>query len=560
MSSTVKEINIPVWNTSGNGWAVSNQGWCKITVTRNYGDTYATVTPYWSYRSPGGAYAAVDCYITVDGSSRYSATFGASTHSAGTWYYVSGSSFKVNVGDGAGSLNISVYMYFNDGTSGRQSSVQSASFAYGTRGETIPSFSKSRVTIGENVSITMEPYSSDFSHKLYYSLNNKDLVHIDDFAKGKATTIWTLPESLAESITTSTEGTVYIVCKTYNGNIQVGGDKSVGLTAVIPDAYVPSISDVTITEITAGLADKFKCFVQHKSALKIKTNCSGVSGSSINSCSVLFNGNTYQGTNVSTGVIDVSGELTVSITVRDSRGRSASSTKVVQVYPYSSPDLLGCKAYRVNEAQELTDDGENILFKFAYRVSPVNNKNTATFEIQQYDDSSNSWKKLIDYPDYEKGSYDATLSDPYANCAKYSPATVYDKNKSFKFRLVVSDYFTTYALVIEVPVSYTLIEFGPNGHSMSFGGPCTNKEDQIDVHMDVEFNGIVNFTNNIYSYGQFYDKRIWDEIYPVGTVILTTNTKDIMTWFPPYSLSGSWQKIGTTNMFGKAIFAYERIY
>lgn len=559
MSSTTKEINIPVWYTYGPGWTVSSQGWCKITVTRNYGDTYATVTPYWGYCSPGGAYASVDCYITAGSISQKSATFGASTHSVGTWYYASGSSFKVNVGDDAGNLNISVYMYFNDGTSGRQSSVQSASFAYGTRGETIPSFSKSRVNIGRNVSITMEPYSSDFSHKLYYSLNNKDLVHIDDFAKGKATTIWTLPESLAESITTSTEGTVYIVCKTYNGNTQVGGDKSVGLTAVIPDTYVPSISDVSITEITAGLADKFKCFVQHKSALKIKTNCSGVAGSSISSCAVTIDGTDYSGTNISTGIINSSGEMKVNIVIRDSRGRSATTNKTIQIYAYSSPDLSGCKANRVSSSQELNDDGENVLFRYAYRVSPVNNKNTASFEIQQYEESSKSWKRLIDYSDYEKGSYDVTASDPYANCAKYSPAIVYDKNKSFKFRLVVSDYFTTYALVIEVPVSYTLLEFGPNGHSLSLGGPCTNTDEQIDVHMDVEFSGIVNFTNNIYSYGQFYDKRIWDEIYPVGTVILTTNTNDIAVWFPPYSLAGSWQLIGSTNMFSETVYAYKRI-
>ena len=559
MSSTTKEINIPVWYTYGPGWTVSSQGWCKITVTRNYGDTYATVTPYWGYCSPGGAYASVDCYITAGSVSQKSATFGASTHSVGAWYYASGNSFRVPVDDGAGNLNISVYMYFNDGNSGRQSSVQSASFAYGTRGETIPTLSKPRVNIGENVSITMEPYSSDFSHKLYYSLNNKDLVHIDDFVKGKSTTIWTLPTSLAESITTSTEGAVYIVCKTYNGNTQVGGDKSVSLTAVIPDSYVPSISDVSITEITAGLADKFKCFVQHKSALKIKTDCSGVSGSSISSCSILFNGNTYQGTSVSTGIIDVSGKLTVDITVQDSRGRSATATKAVQIYPYSSPNLPGCKAYRVNEALELTDDGENVLFKFAYKVSPVNNKNTASFEIQQYEESSKSWKRLIDYSDYEKGSYDVTASDPYANCAKYIPAVVYDKNKSFKFRLIISDYFTTYTREIEVPVSYTLIEFGANGHSLSFGGPCTNKDEQIDVHMDVEFSGTVNFTNNIYSNGQFYDKGIWDEIYPIGTVILTTNTNDIAVWFPPYSLAGSWQLIGSTNMFSETVYAYKRI-
>lgn len=559
MSSTTKEINIPVWYTYGPGWTVSSQGRCKITVTRNYGDTYATVTPYWGYCSPGGAYASVDCYITAGSVSQKSATFGASTHSVGAWYYASGNSFRVPVDDGAGNLSVRIQMHFNDGTSGQDSSTQSASFEYGTRGETTPSLSKSRVNIGENVTITMDPYSSSFSHKLYYSLNNKDLIHIDDFSKGKATKTWTLPTSLAESITTNTEDTIYIVCKTYNGTTQVGGDKSVKLTAVVPSDYVPSISSVTISELTAGLADKFGCFVQHKSALKIKVNCSGIAGSSISSCTVMVDGNDYSGTTVSTGIIDSSGEMKVNVVIRDSRGRSASTSETIQVYAYSSPDLNGCKANRVNSSQELNDDGENVLFRYAYRVSPVNNKNTASLKIQQYDTSSASWKTLIEYTDYEKGSYNATLSDPYVNCAKYMPSITFDKNKNFNFRLVVSDYFSTYTLGIEVPVSYTLIEFGPNGHSLSFGGPCTNKEEQIDVHMDVEFSGIVNFTNNIYSYGQFYDKRIWDEIYPVGTVILTTNTGDIAVWFPPYSLAGSWQLIGSTNMFSETVYAYKRI-
>lgn len=559
MSSTTKEINIPVWHTYGPGWTVSSQGWCKITVTRNYGDTYATVIPYWGYCSPGGAYASVDCYITAGSVSQKSATFGASTHSVGTWYYASGNSFRVPVDDGAGDLGVRIQMHFNDGTSGQDSSTQSASFAYGTRGETTPSLSKSRVNIDENVTVTMDPYSSSFSHKLYYSLNNKDLIHIGDFSKGKATKTWTLPTSLAESITTNTEGTIYIVCKTYNGTTQVGGDKSVKLTAVVPDDYVPSISNVIISELTAGLADKFGCFIQHKSALKVKTDCSGVAGSSVSSCTVTIDGTDYSGATVSTGIINSSGEMKVNIVIRDSRGRSASTSKTIQVYAYSSPDLNGCKANRVSSSQELNDDGENVMFRYAYRVSPVNNKNTASLKIQQYDSSSASWKTLIEYTDYEKGSYDARLPDPYVNCVKYMPSIIFDKNKNFNFRLVVSDYFSTYTVEIEVPVSYTLLEFGPNGHSLSLGGPCTNTDEQIDVHMDVEFSGIVNFTNNIYSYGQFYDKRIWDEIYPVGTVILTTNTNDIAVWFPPYSLAGSWQLIGSTNMFSETVYAYKRI-
>lgn len=554
MSSTTKEINIPVWYTYGPGWTVSSQGWCKITVTRNYGDTYATVTPYWGYCSPGGAYASVDCYIAAGSVSQKSATFGASTHSAGAWYYASGNSFRVPVDDGAGDLGVRIQMHFNDGTSGQDSSTQSASFAYGTRGETTPSLSKSRVNIGENVTITMDPYSSSFSHKLYYSLNNEDLIHIGDFSKGKATKTWTLPASLAEAITTSTEGIVYFVCKTYNGTNQVGGDKSVKLTAVVPDDYVPSISNVIISELTAGLADKFGCFVQNKSGLKVKTECSGVAGSSISSCSVKIQNWTYSGTTISCSLLYDSGPLDIDITVKDSRGRSVSTTRTVQVYPYSSPMLYKGLANRANTSQELDEEGENVLFQFAYAISPVNDKNSASLKIQQYDKSSDSWKTLIEYTDYKKGSYSNTSSGPSIDFAKYMSSVIYDKNESFNFRFVVSDYFATYTTEIEVPVSYTLLEFGMNGHSLAFGGACTNTKEQIDMHMNINL-----IDGDIYKSGRPYHKRIWDNMYPVGTVILTTSEAAIeMGGYPLYSHAGSWRPIGSSVLFGHKIYAFER--
>ena len=554
MSSTTKEINIPVWYTYGPGWTVSSQGWCKITVTRNYGDTYATVTPYWGYCSPGGAYASVDCYITAGSVSQKSATFSASTHSVGAWYYASGNSFRVPVDDGAGNLGVRIQMHFNDGTSGQDSSMQSASFEYGTRGETTPSLSKSRVNIGENVTITMDPYSSSFSHKLYYSLNNKDLIHIGDFSKGKATKTWTLPTSLAEAITTSTEGIIYFVCKTYNGSTQVGGDKSVKLTAVVPDDYVPSISNVIISELTAGLADKFGCFVQNKSGLKVKTECSGVAGSSISSCSVKIQNWTYSGTTISCSLLYDSGPLDIDITVKDSRGRSVSTTRTVQVYPYSSPMLYKGLANRANTSQELDEEGENVLFQFAYAISPVNDKNSASLKIQQYDKSSNSWKTLIEYTDYKKGSYSNTSSGPSIDLANYMPSIIYDKNERFNFRFVVSDYFATYTTEIEVPVSYTLLEFGMNGHSLAFGGACTNTKDQIDMHMNINL-----IDGDIYKSGSPYHKRIWDNMYPVGTVILTTSEAAIeMGDYPLYSHAGSWRPIGSSVLFGHKIYAFER--
>ena len=363
-----------------------------------------------------------------------------------------------------------------------------------------------------------------------------------------------MPASLAEAITTSTEGIVYFVCKTYNGTNQVGGDKSVKLTAVVPDDYVPSISNVIISELTAGLADKFGCFVQNKSGLKVKTECSGVAGSSISSCSVKIQNWTYSGTTISCSLLYDSGPLDIGITVKDSRGRSVSTTRTVQVYPYSSPMLYKGLVNRANTSQELDEEGENVLFQFAYAISPVNDKNSASLKIQQYDKSSNSWKTLIEYTDYKKGSYSNTSSGPSIDFAKYMPSVIYDKNESFNFRFVVSDYFATYTTEIEVPASYTLLEFGMNGHSLAFGGACTNTKEQIDMHMNINL-----IDGDIYKSGSPYHKRIWDNMYPVGTVILTTSEAAIeMGGYPLYSHAGSWRPIGSSVLFGHKIYAFER--
>ena len=118
----------------------------------------------------------------------------------------------------------------------------------------------------------------------------------------------------------------------------------------------------------------------------------------------------------------------------------------------------------------------------------------------------------------------------------------------------MSDYFATYTTEIEVPVSYTLLEFGMNGHSLAFGGACTNTKDQIDMHMNINL-----IDGDIYKSGSPYHKRIWDNMYPVGTVILTTSEAAIeMGDYPLYSHAGSWRPIGSSVLFGHKIYAFER--
>ena len=461
MSKVQKTLSIPRWLTNGPGWQTSNQGSCRVTVTRNYGDSTAKIETYWGYCSPGGSQASVNCIINVNGTVKNQQLFGPTVHSAGVWYYANGTSFTVPVSDSAGSLNISVYMIVNAGTSGKQSSTVSGSFSYDSRGETTPSVSKTSADIGTAVTITTKPYSSGFSHKLYYSTDGgKTKTSIGTVAAGTTTTSWTIPTSIASKIPNDTSILITIVCETYNGSSRVGGNKTCTLTATVPASYKPSISSVTISEATAGLASQFGVYVQTKSKLKVVTSASGSNGSTIKSITVSCDGFKYSGSTITTSVINASGSVSVSVTVTDSRGRTTSTSKTVSVVAYSPPAITTATVTRATSAGTASDNGTYSLCQYAYSITNVNNKNTHTFKIQYK--SGSSWVDLVTYTDYAKSG-------------KYISSKTFDVNTSFEFRFLVTDYFGSYPIERSMDVSFTLVNYGADGHSMMIGGQAADK-------------------------------------------------------------------------------------
>ncbi len=469
MSTTQTTINIPRWLTNGPGWQTSNQGSCQVTVTRNYGDNYATISTYWGYCSPGGSQASVNCIINVNGTVRNEQLFGLTIYNGGVWYYANGSSFTVPVSDSAGSVSISVYMYVNAGSSGQQSSTISGSLNYDSRGETIPTVNKTSADIGTAVTITTQPYASGFSHKLYYSTDGgKSKTSIGTVAAGTTTKSWTIPTSIATKIPSDTSILITIVCETYNGSAKVGGDKICTLTATVPASYKPTISSVSISEATAGLASQFGVYVQTKSTLKIVTSASGSNGSTIKSVSVSCNGFTYSGTTVTTSILTTSGNVSIVITVTDSRGRTASTTKTVNVVAYKPPAITTSTVTRATSAGTASDDGVYALCKYAYNITNVNNKNTHTFKIQYKNGSS--WVDMVTYTDYTKSG-------------SYISSKTFSVDNAFDFRFVVTDYFGTYTIEKRMEVSFALFNVGANGHSFMFGGQAADKPGYLGSYL-----------------------------------------------------------------------------
>lgn len=413
---------------------------------------------------------------------------------------------------------------------------------------TTPTLSASSVAIGSSVTINTPRASSSFTHTLRYYFMGTEGQIASNVGTSKS---WTVPTSFLTSLPDSVSGQVTIYCDTYSGSTLIG-TKSVALTVTVPSSYVPKIDSITVSEATAGLASQFAVFVQSKSTFKVVTSASGNSGSTIKTCSVRVDGSTYTGTTVTTGVINSSGNVTVSATVTDSRGRTATSNKTVSVTAYRAPAITQSTVTRANSSGTASDDGTYALFNYAYSITNVNNRNTHTFKIEYK--SGTSWIDLVTYTDYVKSG-------------KYLSTRTFDVNSAFDFRFVVTDYFGSYTIEKSIDISFALMNFGANGHSMAVGMQSPN-DSYFDLNLPARIRQAINLMGNL-TLGSLAKQVIGKFIYPVGSVISNTTGANPGTQF-----GGTWEQFaqgrvligagtgndGSTSMTFTALGKYGEYY
>ena len=109
---------------------------------------------------------------------------------------------------------------------------------------TTPSASASSVAIGGSITINTPRASTEFTHTLEYKVGSGSYAEL-------ATNVgisykWTIPESIASSIPSSTSTTVTIRCTTKNVSTTIGSAKTCTFTLTVPNtaAYKPAISSI----------------------------------------------------------------------------------------------------------------------------------------------------------------------------------------------------------------------------------------------------------------------------------------------------------------------------
>lgn len=310
---------------------------------------------------------------------------------------------------------------------------------------TTPTLSASSVACGSNITINLPRHSSSFTHRISYKIGGKD--------KGTITTnagtsfAWTVP-NLGSYMPNSTGVWVVLRVETMSGSTVIGY-KDIGFTATAPSSWVPTASISSIAEATANLATQFGGYVQSKSTLRVKSAGSGSNGSSISSYVVTIQGRKYNGTDITSAAISASGTVPVTLTVTDSRGRTASKTQNVTVLAYSPPQIT------VSSVARTSDEATTATCTYNFSIASVNSKNTKAFYIQYLNGST--WTDIT------------RMSDVYTKSGSVTSGAVFGVDATTKVRFVAQDYFTSVIVEKEVGPTFTLMNLGAGGKSLAIG-------------------------------------------------------------------------------------------
>lgn len=434
----------------------SSNPYVTMTVTESsYSVANNTSVVSWNlklYRPSNISSSASKSYkVVVNGSTVSSGT--TTIGGSGTKTIASGTSTISHNADGSKSISFSFSLTMDITWSGTKigTASKSGSMSLTTIPRaTTPTVSASSVDMGNSVTINMPRASSSFTHTLQYTFAGTTTTIGSSLGTSKA---WTIPLTLANSIPNATSGTLTFTCITYNGSTKIGS-KTVSITAKVPASVIPSAS-VSVSEAVAKVKNTFGVYVKGLSKLTVTTTGAGSYGSTIKSYKVTANGATYTSSSFTTGVLASSGNMTITATVTDSRGRTKTDSKTISVSNYASPTISGFSASRVDDGDN-SNNNDNLSVVIKGNVTSLSGNNgTYKLEYKKSSDSSyaNTTGSLTNY------AVDTTVT-----------LTGIDKDSSYDLKLTITDgYGNSTPKSIVVPTEFTLVDYHSSGKGIAFG-------------------------------------------------------------------------------------------
>lgn len=457
-TSGSKSVSVTSYNTLKFSWTEKSQSiednktvinWTMQLIADSSGRISSTASKDWS--------------VTVNGT-KYSGTNTVGISANTTKTLASGSTTISHNADGTKTFSYSFSQEFGITFSGASIGTKTGSGS-GTL-DTIPRKSSMTVgngTLGTAQTLSVSRSSSNFTHTITYSCGSASGTIA---TKSSSTSIsFTPPLSLASQNTSGTSVSIKYTITTYNGNTSLGSN-SYTKTCTIPASVKPSCS-IAVSDPT-GIFTKYGYYVKGKSKLAVTVTATTSYGSAIASYSSSANGAKYTSASFTTGFLTASGNGSITSTVTDKRGRTASATASYTVQNYTAPTITKMTAVRCTENGTEDEHGEFVKATFTATVTALNNKNTAAYSLRYKKTSAST------YTEVKLTSYNNVFS--VTNASYIFPA---DSSFSYDVEIVVTDDFGTSRRASSASTGFSLLHWKANGRGFAVG-KISEKDDYFE--------------------------------------------------------------------------------
>lgn len=377
------------------------------------------------------------------------------------------------------------------------------------RASSISSISGS--TIGSNITVNIARQSSSFTHQVWWRINGTGSWTSLGTNFGTSCT-FNLPMSVCNSVTQSTTCTLNIAIRAISNGSYVGGEVWSSKTVSVPSSVVPSFSSLSVTDTSR--AKNLGIWVQGISTASCTINGAGGSyGSWITSYRISTSaGHNIYSSSGTTGTINSSGNVTVTGTITDSRGRTASKSVTINLKAYSAPRF---NSYSITRSSSTST---NVTVKAAGSVSSLLNgstqKNTLRYVIKYKQSTASSWSSVTAV----SGGTSFNNSKVLSNISS---------TRSYNFQLVLTDYFNSVTIPLSLSTSPTLADFKQAG----VGIGKYHERGVLDVGGTAYISGGLNVGGDTRLEGALAIPNAIKETSNVPLAGTLNNTSDLFSYF-----------------------------
>lgn len=350
-------------------------------------------------------------------------------------------------------------------------------------------------TLGSTQTIKADRKASRFRHILTYKCGTHEGTIAD---KTSTATSWTYTPALSWA-----DGAPYgdkVQCSfklsTYDGDTLIGS-ASKAVWYAIPSSVKPSCS-LSLTD-TKGYEKKYGGYIYGKSKLKVTINETTAGGSPISKYATVVGGVTYTSKSFTTNVPKpkLNGQIyeqpSISTTITDGRGRTATDSKQIDVILYDKPKISNVKAHRCNADGVEDMQGSYGKIEFHCKITQITN-NSKACKLQYRQSGTSQWK---DGPSITLSSYEQDCSPGVIQMAD---------DHSYELRITLEDSFESVYTDAVISTAYSLFHIPANGKGITFGG--ISEGNGFHVNMSATFYKSVDIRNRIYMGG---NKKTDDE-------------------------------------------------